>query len=242
MTWRLTRPKSLYHASTCATQEAASNLSHEAQRKRAGGLHVGERMLNARSLARPLRPAGSCWAYVNSFLVLAMGFITPSFSLSTTNSTQSWTSSVPCTWSLLTFNNKYRVTSAESGYQIDYVDATRFTVVSGETSGLFHVRALKNSCLEGVSSRGCVSQSTWVVMTDLQYVSMLAVLFFAVLVVFIACCQRMKPPPDQLHTWGRDAEYGTFETKLAAFLDDVALPDHSALRRARMNARGRDTL
>ena len=35
--WRLTRPKCLYHASTCTTQEAASNLSHEEQENAQAG-------------------------------------------------------------------------------------------------------------------------------------------------------------------------------------------------------------
>lgn len=179
-----------------------------------------------------------------------MGLISPAFALSTTNSTQSWTATQPVTWSLLTRNNLYRVTSAvDSGYVVDVVDATRFTVVAGETAGVFHVRALRNSCLQGTASgRGCVSQATWVVLTDAQYAGLLAVLFFFALAAFVAACQRLKPPAGNMHTW-RPGEvpqegYGTFPTlseRLAAFLDEVGTPDSSSLRRER-RGRGRDSL
>ena len=170
----------------------------------------------------------------------ATALITPFFALSNTNATQTWTATEPVTWSLLTRNNLYRVTTGYAGYDVSLVDATTFTVQAGETGGWFHVRALKNSCIQGLSSRGCVQTATWIVLTDLQMLLSLLAGFGLFIVMFLVLCQRVKPNPNDMR-FAADAQYGTFTDKLGAFLDDVAVPDSSTLRRSKAPA-GRDSL
>jgi hypothetical protein len=117
------------------------------------------------------------------------------------------------------------------------VDATSFTVQAGEAGGWFHVRALKNSCIQGLSSRGCVQTATWVVLTDGQMLISLLTAFAMFLVIFLVLCQRVKPNPNDIFP----SHYGTFTDKLGAFLEDVAVPDSSTLRRSKAPA-GRDSL
>ena len=111
---------------------------------------------------------------------------------------------------------------------------------AGEAGGWFHVRALKNSCIEGLSSRGCVQTATWIVLTDLQMLLSLLAAFGLFVAVFLVLCQRVKPNPKDFRV-AADVQYGTFTDKLGAFLDDVAVPDSSTLRRAKAPA-GRDSL
>lgn len=175
----------------------------------------------------------------------ASALITPLFAVSNTNGTQTWTASEPVAWSLLTRNNLYRVTTgSDSGYTIRLVDALSMTVQAGEAGGVFHVRALKNSCIDGLSSQGCVQTATWVVLTDLQQLLLLLAGFVVAVVLFLVLCQRVKPSPNDMRWAAGDAQYGTFTDKLGAFLDDVAIPDSSTLRRGGRSKAppGRDTL
>ncbi len=122
--------------------------------------------------------------------------ITPLFSWSVVNTTQNWTASVPVTWSLLTSDNSRRVVGTEAGYDIVWITSQFIEIQSGLKGGVFHLRALRNSCGVDGSGAACVQTATWVVLTDGQFTA-LGLLAFGLLVgSVLLCISRLKPAPE----------------------------------------------
>jgi hypothetical protein len=121
--------------------------------------------------------------------------ISPSFQFGLPNTTSNWTASEPVTWSLLTRDNTHRVIGAVSGYAELYITSTTLEVLAGQQGGVYHVRALRNSCADE-GGTGCVATCTWVV---LSYAEM-AGLGLAAAALCVLCCfgvvRRLQPAPE----------------------------------------------
>jgi hypothetical protein len=121
--------------------------------------------------------------------------ISPSFQFGLPNASSNWTASEPVTWTLLTRDNTHRVIGAVPGYAMLYITSQALEVLAGQQGGVYHVRALRNSCVD-VGGAGCVATATWVV---LSYGEM-AGLGLGAAAVSVLCCfgvvRRLQPAPE----------------------------------------------
>jgi hypothetical protein len=144
--------------------------------------------------------------------------IAPAFQFGLPNTTSNWTATAPVTWALLDRSNSRRIVGAVPGYAEVWITDTNLELLAGQRGGLFHVRALRNSCTDAADA-GCVATALWLVLSDVQ----MAGLGFAVAVAVTLCAfgvvRRLQPPPETPEERHRrmvglgivQDYYGTFE-------------------------------
>jgi len=120
------------------------------------------------------------------------GLISPRFVISTGNQTVTWNASEPVAWGISRRSSEASYRSLEvDGYETLNQGPSSLELLSGETGGLFKVRAVRDSCPSG----SCFATAYWLVLTDKEVVLIGLAATVAVFIGALAACRRMAPPP-----------------------------------------------
>ena len=103
---------------------------------------------------------------------------------------------MPVTWALLDRDNTKRVVGALPGYSLVWVTDQFIEILAGERGGVFHVRALRNSCADDASGPGCVATAVWLVLSDAQMAGMLLTCCAALALCAVGVVRRLQPAPE----------------------------------------------
>jgi hypothetical protein len=150
--------------------------------------------------------------------------ISPRFQFGLPNTTSNFTATAPVTWALLDRHNSKRVIGSVPGYAFVWVTDTFVEILAGERAGLFHLRALRNSCADAdADAQGCVATVTWLVLSDAQMTALGLSVASATMLCAFAVVRRLQPGPESKEEkhqrsvgMGIVADYyGTFEGSVA---------------------------
>lgn len=125
------------------------------------------------------------------------------------------------TWALLSKDNEHRVGVIPHSMELE-VTSTKIVLQSGQTPGVFHLRALRNDCDSTPASGPCVSTSLWVVVSDFQQAGIAFLGFALVVGLLLMCVARLRPPPETAAERERRSLLGKAEAAYGATDVDTA--------------------
>jgi len=95
----------------------------------------------------------------------------------------------------LSKDNEHRVGVIPHSMELE-VTSTKIVLQSGQTPGVFHLRALSNDCDSTPASGPCVFTSLWVVVSDFQQAGIAFLGFAMVVGLLLTGVARLRPPPE----------------------------------------------